>query len=82
MEKDNDNVESTPMRLIMKSAHYLEFPIAQAETSPLVWWKAECRRFPTLSHLAMKYLCISGTSVPSERRFSSGGHIVNSLRGR
>ena len=49
--------------------------------NPLLWWKAECRRFPALAHLAAKYLCVCG-SVPSERVFSRGGYIVNKYRSR
>lgn len=61
---------------------YLDYPIMNSETNPLVWWKAEQRRFPTLSILAKKYLCICGTSVPSERIFSTGGYIVSNYRSR
>ena len=47
---------------------------------PLVWWNANSFRYPILSHLSKKYLCIPATSVPSERAFSAAGHIVNKKR--
>ena len=47
---------------------------------PLKWWKANASRYPLLANLARKYLCIPATSVPSERVFSSAGHIVNKRR--
>ena len=31
-------------------------------------------------YLARKYLCVCGTSVPSEQLFSQAGYIVNELR--
>ena len=61
---------------------YLDYPTVDFETNPLRWWKDEERRFPTLSILAKKYLSICGTSVPSERIFSTGGYIVNGYRSR
>ena len=86
IEKEDEDKQCTPLtheqQIDNKIPSYLDFPIAEIETSPLVWWKVEYRRFPTLSQLAKKYLCIPATSVPSERVFSSGGHIVSSLRAR
>ena len=39
----------------------------------LEWWYVYKTKYPTLSQLAYTYLCISGTSVPSERMFSTTG---------
>ncbi|XP_038129338.1 E3 SUMO-protein ligase ZBED1-like [Cyprinodon tularosa] len=46
----------------------------------LQWWKAHQAEFPLLADLAQTYLCIPGTSVPSERVFSTAGDIVRSER--
>lgn len=46
----------------------------------LDWWKAQQAEFPLLADLAKTYLCIPGTSVPSERVFSTAGDIVRSER--
>ena len=51
------------------------------EADPLTWWHHNCKVFPLLSKLARKYLSVCATSSHSERLFSSGGHVVNSLRG-
>jgi hypothetical protein len=61
---------------------YLDYPKMSSETNPLLWWRNEQRQFPTLSVLARKYLCICGTSVPSERVFSSCGYTINNYRSR
>ncbi|XP_039520337.1 E3 SUMO-protein ligase ZBED1-like [Pimephales promelas] len=46
----------------------------------LEWWKSHQTEFPLLANLAKTYMCIPGTSVPSERVFSTAGDIVNSER--
>lgn len=48
--------------------------------SPLVWWKSHSAALPRLATLAKKYLCLTGTSVPSERVFSCAGNIVTDTR--
>ena len=50
--------------------------------NPLEWWHASKTKYPILSQIAYKYLCISGTSVPSERMFSATGHLTSDRRSR
>ena len=50
------------------------------DCSLLEWWERSKHRYPHLAKLAMKYLSIPATSVPSERAFSTAGHIVNEKR--
>lgn len=59
---------------------YLKYIDAESDSDPLVWWRQHERKFPRLSHLAKKYLCIPATSSPSERIFSTGGNIVTCTR--
>ena len=59
---------------------YLQYPSLDIDESLLQWWKLECKRLPTLSIAARKYLCVCATSVTSERVFSIGGQVVNSRR--
>ena len=55
----------------------LAIPLSQ---NPLTWWQAHAEDFPLLAGLAKQYLCIPGTSVPSERVFSTAGDIVSAQR--
>ena len=59
---------------------YCDLPLEDTSSNPLDWWKQNSNRFPLLSVLVRKYLCICGTSVPSECVFSSGGYIVDPHR--
>ena len=46
-------------------------------SSPFAWWSGEGKRkFPELYELALKYLSIPASSVPSERVFSTGGEVL------
>ncbi len=72
---------SPEQRVQKEIATYLTTPRIDMEAEPLAWWQHNCTVFPLLSKLARKYLSVCATSCPSERLFSSSGHIVNSLRG-
>ena len=49
---------------------------------PFQWWKINQFKFPQISKHALKYLCVPGTSVESERVFSTAGDIVTASRSR
>ncbi|XP_060784870.1 E3 SUMO-protein ligase ZBED1-like [Neoarius graeffei] len=56
-----------------------EAPLALG-VNPLEWWKEHECQYPFLSKVAKKHLCIPGTSVPSERVFSTAGDIITAKR--
>lgn len=63
---------------------WLEEGLQPRDTDPVAWWSelANKCRLPMLYKLAMKYLPAQGTSVPSERVFSSAGRVLSDLRSR
>ena len=80
-ERENSTSRNTMTpqeKVIAEISVYVDFPPPEYHTSPLVWCKSEKGRFLALSCVAKIYLCICSTSVPSERVFSTGGHIGRS----
>lgn len=57
-------------------------PTIGREEDPLLWWKERQDRYPRLSMLARKSLCIIVNSVPCERIFSKMGLIITDRRQR
>ena len=61
---------------------YLTIPLSDEHITVLEWWEKYGCLFPHLSKLAMKYMAIPTSSVPSERVFSLTGHLVNKKQAR
>lgn len=59
---------------------YLKENCINKNACPLTWWAENGKRYPMISKLAKKYLCIPSTSTPSERAFSTAGNIITSKR--
>ena len=51
-------------------------------SDPLLWWAAHRASYPLLAAMALRYLNIPATSVPSERVFSTAGTILNKKRSK
>ncbi|KAG7266874.1 hypothetical protein CRUP_013850 [Coryphaenoides rupestris] len=66
---------------IMEVRSYLEEPLLQRTADPLEWWKSRAM-YPRLVKVMMTRLCITATSVPSERIFSKPGQIITERRNR
>jgi hypothetical protein len=79
-KKNEKNV--TPIRNEIQ--HYLNLPELPAleEYEPFAWWAANKAQYPILHQIAMKYLSIPATSVPSERLFSDANNLVTYQRTR
>lgn len=59
---------------------YCQEPVVHGDEDPLLCWKLHNTRFPLMSRVARKYLCMCATSTPSERVFSRAGKVANPVR--
>jgi len=71
-----DQQDNPSRRVDAEIALYRAVPFVPGATDPLVWWKANESRFPTIAILAKKYLAIPASSAPSERVFSQTKAVV------
>lgn len=64
--------------------HYLNLPELPAleEYDSFAWWATNKAQYPILYKMAMKYLSIPASSVPSERLFSDANNLVTPQRTR
>ncbi|XP_051973794.1 E3 SUMO-protein ligase ZBED1-like [Xyrauchen texanus] len=59
---------------------YRERRPAGLQDNPLIWWRENEKEYPLLACMAKRYLCVPGTSVTSERVFSTAGDIITAKR--
>lgn len=69
-------------KLQLEIEDYMEEEVIGESEDPLIWWKENASRFPTLSLLAKKYFGTPATSVPCERLFSIAGEVISKKRNR
>jgi hAT family C-terminal dimerisation region len=88
--KENDDsgrvVETLAASVEREIENYLDPDInVSPSTDPLQWWRENRFRFPNTATAARKWLCVPGTSTPSERVFSHCGIALsakqNSMQG-
>lgn len=80
-EKSGADELNTPFYVVKNELErYLSVSCEEYEVNPLNWWKTSSKVYPNLSQVARKYLCITATSTPSERLFSTAGGVITSKR--
>lgn len=61
---------------------YLKQGVSPLKSDPIKMWEELKLIYPTMYKLAIKYLSVVATSVPSERLFSKAGATVSQQRNR
>lgn len=61
---------------------YLREPLSDRKSNPYQYWLTRSSAWPELSNLALRYLSVVATSVPSERLFSSANNTLTDNRNR
>jgi hypothetical protein len=83
-EENDDNglvFESFAAAVQREIENYLDPHIhVPPSTDPLHWWRENRFRFPKTAIAARKWLCVPGTSTPSERIFSHCGIALSAKR--
>lgn len=66
--------------LVQEYEMFVRETAVKGNADPLDWWKNKADSYKKLAPIAKFFLCIPGTSVPSERVFSDTGNIVTKKR--
>jgi hypothetical protein len=74
--KSTTNASSLPTTFCQEMQIYIAEAAEPLTGDPLMWWKLNSSRFNLLSRLAAQLFCITATSCPSERIFSTAGNII------
>jgi len=61
---------------------YLLSPTCDEDIDPLQWWQMNQNQFPRLAKMAMDFLSIPSTSVPSEECFSISKNLITNTCNR
>ena len=81
-QNSSDELGTTETAESELQKYELEDALSLDSKEPLLWWKEHELNYKFLSILAKQFLCITSTSVPSERLFSSAGNLLSERRSR
>ena len=81
-QNSSDKLGTTETAESELQKYELEDALSLDSKEPLLWWKEHELNYKFLSILAKQFLCITSTSVPSERLFSSAGNLLSERRSR
>ncbi|XP_057706031.1 E3 SUMO-protein ligase ZBED1-like [Corythoichthys intestinalis] len=73
-EDEDEQLSQVVQREVMQ--YFGEQPLSKRE-NPLLWWRTNAARYPTLAKLAKCFLAIPATSTPSERLFSNTANFAS-----
>ena len=77
----SDDEEDSDIDEVAKEIQkYKNEEAADGDSDPLDWWRQRETKYPILSRLAKRFLCIPATSVEAERRFSDLGLLLTKRR--
>ncbi|KAJ8910633.1 hypothetical protein NQ315_012501 [Exocentrus adspersus] len=65
---------------IIELDRYLSEPLIARHENPLEWWYSRRHVYPRIYSYVKKVLCITASSVPSERFFSKAGQVITEKR--
>ncbi|XP_011859727.1 PREDICTED: zinc finger BED domain-containing protein 1-like, partial [Vollenhovia emeryi] len=80
--KNIDSISNDKEGLNLELRQYLNQPVISRYQNSLKHWETVKSAYPSLYKVAMKYLSVVATSVPSERLFSRAGAIKVENRSR
>ena len=78
----NESQQQTLEAIDIEIRQYLRCPVSPRTVNPFEEWISMEPYYPRLYEMAMDYLPILATSVPSERLFSKAGQIITKQRNR
>lgn len=80
-DEEDSEVDENYVKVQLKK-HKKQKDGVSEDGKPLIWCKEDKNKFPAIVALAMKYLSIVATSVPSERLFSQVGLVISQQQTR
>ena len=79
---DNISSRNSGVNATTEMQQYMKVANINRKQDPLTWWKEHSASYPSLKHVARKYLSLPATSVPAERLFSTAGELISARRSR